>query len=73
MEREVWFTQIWSSRKRDDGTLEPYAPISGIGIGPKSSFVMDAAGQRRMLEQFGNLAPGEPFFSLEAKFQLVNT
>lgn len=74
MEREFWFTQVWSARERGDGTLEPHAPISAVGIGHrKDSDIVTPSVQRGMLEQFGNIAPGEPFFTIEAKFSLVNT
>jgi hypothetical protein len=67
---EYWFTQTWSARRRDDGTLEPDAPISGVGIGPKRDEFSTPDFARRMLEQFGKIKPSEPFFTLEAKFAL---
>lgn len=71
-DREYWLTSIWSARKRPDGSLEPYYRISGEGIGPQQdSDIVTPAAQRHILESFGKIKPGDPFFTIEAKFTLI--
>jgi hypothetical protein len=71
-EREHWFTQTWSARQRPDGTLEPDAPIGGIGIGPEAEDLERQARMvRHLMTSFNKLPPTEPFFLIQGKFVLV--
>ncbi len=72
-DREFWFSQTWSARKRPDGTLEPDCPIGGVGIAPcpDDETIITPSARRNLMTQFGKLKPTEPFFVVEGQFRLI--
>lgn len=74
-QQQWYFTETWTAQKRADGFLAPGYKISGSGISNhlirnKDTRDFLAESQRKLLEEFGRIKPGEPYFEIEGKFVL---
>lgn len=69
--RSYWLSQTWSARKRPDGTLEPDAPIGGVGIGTSPDDLIQK-GQivRHLMKSLDKPHADQPFFIIQGRFTL---